>query len=214
MNNLIIDKDFLSKSKTLMIGFENCDVYQIDAKEVLDIYCNATSIGNRNGYRAHEGYIKISSNASKINEIFATHADSAEICGGTFLEERLRWCNGWADITCFSLEGGEHGRIDVYLPYDPLESALTGGEIELSNCPSFETDTDGNMLIYFGESSKQPTRKDNDYPNLVMGWKEAFGDYSPEALKVKALELSSFGEDQNNLSLIFNVPNKKRGKKM
>lgn len=214
MERLVINNDLLSKSKALIIGFENCDAYEIDAKEVLDIYCETTSIGGTKSYRTNDGFIKISSSASKTTESFAAHTDSTETAWNACLIDRLRWCRGAADITSFSVKGDGCGNVDVYVPYDPLENALTGGELELSNCPSFETDKDGNMLIYFGKSSKQPSRKDNDYSKLVRGWKDAFGDYSPKVLSVKAMELSSFGEEKTNLSFRFKILGGKFDKKI
>lgn len=214
MNKLVINKDFLSKSKNIIIGFENCDAYIIESKDVLDIYCKAMQIEKTQLYRTDDGYIKISSNASQNKEVSLEHNQNldgteCDIC----FEQRLCCCGSGVDITSFSLAVDELGTIEVYVPYDPLESALTRGELDLSNCPSAEVDDDGNMLIYFGKSSKQPTRKDNDYPNLVLGWREAFGDYSPKVLSAKALGLASFGEKQNNLSLTFETSDRKLGKR-
>ena len=95
--------------------------------------------------------------------------------------------------------------MDIYVPYNPLEGILHGTEIELSNCPSFEIDNDGNIIIAFGKSSKQPTRKDNNYAELVEGWKDAFGDYEPEILKVNAESLSTFGDEQKIFLYEINI---------
>lgn len=214
MNKLVINKDFLSKSKNIIIGFENCDAYIIEAKDVLDIYCKATQIGKTQLYRTDDGYIKISSNASQNKEVSLEHNRNLDGTGYDIrFEQRLRYCGSGVDMTSFSLAVDESGKIEVYLPYDPLESALTRCELDLSNCPSAEIDDDGNMLIYFGKSSKQPIRKDNDYSNLVLGWRETFGDYSPKVLSAKASGLASFGEKQNNLSLTFETSGKKLGKR-
>ena len=91
------------------------------------------------------------------------------------------------------------------MPYDPLEDIVHRSEIELSNCPSFEVDGEGNMIIAFGERSKQPKRKDNNYSELIAGWKEAFGNYEPQILTVSAKGLTTFGEEQQNFSFCFKI---------
>ena len=78
-------------------------------------------------------------------------------------------------------------------------------EIELSNCPSFELDNDGNIIIAFGERSKQPRRKDNNYAELIEGWKGALGDYEPKILNVVVKSLSSFGEEETNYAVVFEI---------
>ena len=117
-------------------------------------------------------------------------------------------CKGGADMTSFSLNGKRKGDIDVYVPYNPLEDIIHGNEIELSNCPSFEIDKDGNMIIAFGEQSKQPKRKDNNYAELVAGWKDAFGEFKPKVLKVKMRSFHTFGIVEKNISCFFKILNK------
>jgi hypothetical protein len=116
--------------------------------------------------------------------------------------------DGGADMTSFSLRDNKKCDININVPYNPLEDIMHGNEIELSNCPSFEIDNDGNMIIAFGERSKQPKRKDNNYAELIDGWKDAFGDFEPKILKVKAESLSTFGDTQTIFSFCFKVCNK------
>ena len=206
---MLVDKELLKYYKSLLVGLENCDVYEIAVDDILDIYCEAKPIGkNKNEYFANDGFIKIAASASQTIE--CTISRKHEI-GTEFdhrLKERLEMCGGCADMTSFSLRDSKKSDIDIYVPYNPLEDIKHGGEIELSNCPSFEIDNDGNMIIAFGERSKQPKRKDNNYAELIDGWKDAFGDFEPKVLKVKAELLSTFGDTQTDFSFYFKVLNK------
>ena len=202
MEKMIIKKEFLSGCKTLSIGFENCDDYKIDVADIIDVYCEAERIdGCRNEYRTRDGFIKISARASDVVEASVLQDKLVGTEWDCRLKERLEVCGGGVDTTSFSLKNKENRTVHIYVPYDPLEDVLHGSEIELSNCPSLEIDDDGNMTILFGISSKQPTRKDNNYAELVAGWEEGFGEYEPEILKVVVDHLSTFGDGQMNLLL-------------
>lgn len=210
---ITIDKNFLKEYKSLLIVLENCDVYEISTEDILDVYCKAKSADDKkNRYSTDEGFIKISARASKTKESFVRSSNEMEGEWDHCLKERLEMCDGGADVTSFSLKKDKKQDIDIYLPYDPLVSILSGGEIELSNCPSYEVDNDGNMIIAFGSRSKQPRRKDNNYSELIVGWRKAFGAYQPKTLKVKAKELSTFGEGKTNLSFSFKICDKATNK--
>ena len=206
---MLVDKELLKYYKTLLVVLENCDVYEIAVDDILDIYCEAKPIGKKkNEYSTNDGFIKIAASASQTIECTISRNHEIGTEWDHRLKERLEMCGGCADMTSFSLSDSKKSDIDIYVPYNPLEDINYGGEIELSNCPSFEIDNDGNMIIAFGERSKQPKRKDNNYAELIDGWKEAFGDFEPKVLKVKAERLSSFGDTQKNLSFYFKVRNK------
>ena len=50
MQKIMIDKEFLKEYETLLIVLENCDVYEINVTDILDIYCEATLINkHKNG---------------------------------------------------------------------------------------------------------------------------------------------------------------------
>lgn len=209
MKKIIVNKELLRCYKTLLVVLENCDVYEIAVDDVLDIYCVAKQIGEqKNKYRTNDGFIKIAARASQTIECLVSrnHEIGTEL--DYRLKERLEMCGGGADMTSFSLRDNKKCDTDIYVPYNPLEDILHGNEIELSNCPSFEIDNDGNMIIAFGKRSKQPKRKDNNYAELIDGWKDAFGDFEPKVLKVKAESLSTFGNKQTNFSFCFKVCNK------
>ena len=206
---MLIDKELLRYYKTLLVVLENCDVYEIAVDDILDIYCEAKPIGEKkNEYSTNDGFIKIAACASQTIECTISRNHEIGTEWDQRLKERLEMCGGCADMTSFSLRDSKKSDIDIYVPYNPLEDINHGGEIELSNCPSFEIDNDGNMIIAFGERSKQPKRKDNNYAELIDGWKEAFGDFEPKDLKVKAELLSTFGDTQTNFSFYFKIRNK------
>ena len=206
MKTIVINKDFLKDYKTLLIGLENCDVYEISVTDILDIYCEATLMSKKGKlYRTDDGFIKIAASASATVESWVLRENEMGTEWDHRLRERLEMCGGCADVTSFSLKDKQNREMDIYVPYNPLEDIMHGSEIELSNCPSLEIDGEGNMIIAFGERSKQPKRKDNNYDELIEGWKDAFGDYSPRVLNVKVKSLSTFGEKQTNFSFYFKI---------
>ncbi len=206
---IIINKEFLKDYESLSIGLENCDVYKISTLDILDIYCQALLVHeNDKIFCADDGFIKISASAKDTIE---SSTAKNNLIGSNFdlrLRQRLEMCDGCADMTTFSLKDKQKYEINICVPYDPLIEVLRGAEIELSNCPSLEFDSEENMIIRFGESSKQPKRKDNNYTELIAGWKEAFGDYSPNHLTVKVDSLNTFGDKQTNFSCSFQICDK------
>ena len=206
---IVVDKEYLKGFKSILIVLENCDVYEICMKDILDVYCEAALISKQEDkYRAEDGFIKIAACAKDSVELLVKKNKQLGTEWDYRLRKRLEMCNGGADMTSFSLKDKECHEIHVYVPYDPLEDIIHGNDIELSNCPSLKIDGEGNMIIAFGKSSKQPKRKDNNYEELVTGWKDAFGDYSPRVLKVKGKSLSTFGGEKMNFSLYFEICDK------
>jgi hypothetical protein len=209
MEKIVIDKGVLKEYKSLLVVLENCDVYEIDVEDILDVYCEAELIEKKNcEYHTSDGFIKISARASQAVECSVLRDQEIGTKRDHRLKERLGMCGGCADMTSFSLRNKKNRDMHIYVPYNPLEDIMHGCEIELSNCPSFEVDSEGNMIIAFGKSSKQPTRKDNNYAELVEGWKDAFGDYEPEILKVNAESLLTFGDEQKIFSFYFKICDK------
>ena len=210
MKTILIDKEFLKGYETLLVVFENCDAYEINVADVLDIYCEATLINQKeNEYYANDGFIKISAKASKTIESYVLRESKMGTEWDYRLQERLEMCSGGADITSFSLRKKWKQDLDICVPYNPLEDIMHGSEMELSNCPSFEVDSGGNMIIAFGEQSKQPKRKDNNYDELIVGWNDAFGGYLPNVLNVEVKSVSMFGAEQTNFLFYFSICDKK-----
>ena len=215
MKTIGIDKKFLKEYETLLVVLENCDIYEIDVADILDIDCVATLIKNKkNEYITDDGFIKIAARASTTVESRVLQDNAMGTKWDYRLKERLEMCGGGADMTSFSLKDKENRELHVYVPYDPLVDIMGRDEIELSNCPSLEIDGEGNMMIAFGESSKQPKRKDNNYYELITGWKDAFGDYMPAKLKVKVKSLETFGCEKTNFLCHFAICDKKCKKDM
>ena len=204
MEKMIINKELLNNYKTFLIVLENCDVYEIGVDNILDVYCEAELIDkNKNEYRTTDGFIKISANAMQTVKSYVAREGEMNTEYDIRLKERLEICGNCADMTVFSLRDKNDTVIDIYVPYDPIESIINGSELDFSNCPSWHTDKDGNMIICFGESSKQPKRKDNNYADLIAGWKDTFGEREPKVLKVKIDMIYAFGQEQLNFNVAF-----------
>ena len=205
---MVIDKEFLKGYKSFLIVFENCDVFEIDMADILDVYCVAELVNEREKeYRTHDGFIKISAKASDAIERSVLKRNEIGTEFDIRLKNRLGMCDGSADMTLFSLRDKRKRDLDIYVPYNPLED-IDHWEIEWSNCPSFDVDDEGNMIVEFGERSKQPKRKDNNYAELVEGWGEFFGNVAPEILQVKIESMLTFGKGQTNYSVAFKGCNK------
>ena len=207
MKKFTITKSDIKSFTTLSIGFENCEVYTLDSKLILDINCVATPCNDRQRtYFAKDGYIKISSQAASLTDsYFGRYLDLD--CNYNLLE-RLQMMDGAADVTSISLQYADQQPIDIILPYNPICSVLNGCEVDMSNCSSFQIDEDGNMLIFFGASSKQPDRIDNNYAQLIDGWSEHFGNFSPKVLSCKVNSFSTFGKNGSNFSCQITLCNK------
>ena len=209
MERIVVNKEFLKGYKSLLVVLENCDVYEIVTEDILDIYCEIELIGKKkNEYRTSDGFIKISASASQTVESLVLRDDEIGTECDHRLKERLEMLGGGADMTSFSLKDNQGQDIDIYVPYEPLEDIMHGREIELSNCPSLEIDSEDNMIIAFGERSKQPKRKDNNYAELVEGWKDAFGESQPTVLQVKVDSFQTFGGEEKNFSVSFTIKKK------
>lgn len=201
MKKLVIDRDYLKRYSSLKIVFENCDVYEIAADDITDIYCEAQSTNRKNEYFSDKGFIKIAATASDTAECSVLQEYETDTLHSYCLKARLEMCKGCADVTSFSLIGKSGRTINIQMQYDPLEDIIHGNEIEFSNCPSYGVDSYGNIFIAFGESSKQPKRIDNDYAKLIVGWKDAFGEYEPAVLKARITSLNMFGGEEKNVDI-------------
>lgn len=208
MQKIVIDKNFIKKYESVTVMLENCECYKISTNDIIDVYCESELIDKHNReYRTNDGFLKIAARTSQTKECFLLHNSLSGPQRGQGLRARLEACGGGADMTSFSLNG-KNGDMDIYVPYNPLEDIIHGCEIELSDCPSFEVDDKGNMIIAFGKSSKQPVRTDNNYADLITGWKAAFGEFSPKILKVNVQSIGTFGISEKTLKVSFKIRNK------
>jgi len=213
MQKLVVNKQMLADFDYLLLVLENCDCYQVAVADILDIYCVAEKSTANSIYRATEGFVKISHRASQTKECLVIANDLVGTETDIPLCERFEMCDGGADVVAVALKKSGAKDIDIYVPYDPLIS-ITGGEIELSNCPSLKFDEQGNMTFAFGKSSTQPIRKDNNYSQLVEGWQQAFGTFQPQQLTARITRLENFGIDTTNVLLAFTIKNKGYHNKM
>ncbi len=202
MKEIVVDKNFIKNYERLTLGLENVEAYSINTSDILDIYC-VIKPSKDGKYSTDDGFIKISSNA-KNNLPLGSNEEEEDVFT---LNQRLI---NWKDVVSFGLEGGGRNNIEIYLPYDPLMSLISYDLIEETNCCSFETLEEGDMLLCFGKSSKTPKRKDNDYKEIVKGWSEIYGDFNPEILSVKLQDIHMFIDDYGNFLLPFRIKNRSR----
>ncbi|MBR2375079.1 MAG: hypothetical protein IKA88_02190 [Clostridia bacterium] len=211
-----INREVLQSYKYLSITLENCDDFRIDVTDILDIFCELTPMkhGARE-YVAEDGFIYISARAKDVLEssCLQDKTKDHDLDEITRLQKRLEICERCADMVSFSLHDENGKKVLVYVPYDPLTDCVSNELIEYSNCPSIETDVDGNMLIAFGKRSKLPKRKDNDYAGIIQGWREYFMEYSPEVLRIQVQELQQTEEQDVQIVLWFQVKDRAFGNK-
>lgn len=190
---IILNKDSLKNYKKLSLGLENCENFNIDISDVLDISCEAYKYSDdakqwhNNCYHTTDGYIKISGRARDILSDYA-YTDNSGYIPEDYDEEdyklykRMALCD---DMCVFSLLDKSDRWKSIYVPYDALENAIHRSEIDYANCPSFRILENGDMEICFGKLSKNPIIPRNNYSELVENWKEVLGDFSPKTLKLK-----------------------------
>ena len=213
MEKITVNKEFLKDYESLLIELEIYDIYEIKISDIMDIYCEAESIPvfkSDNQYSTDDGFIKISASAIHDKGLYRDEGKLIKTNSGPSLKQRLETGDGCADMVAFSLKNSQNDEMRIAVPNNPLYEILYAreGKIELSNCPTLEFDSEGNMIISFGESSKLK-RTDNNYAELIEGWKEKFADYEPQPLlQVKLIYFYSFSDEQTNFSCSFKICDK------
>lgn len=183
-----IDKSTLKDIKSITLNTENVESFSIPSHLILDADFIILDKRNKDDdYRTQSGYIKFANEAADIIE-----GKSDEDSDQCTLGERLL---GYCDVCVLDILFNDGSSFCIQLPYNPLTESMHGAEIELSNCPSIEFDENNDLVLCFGEKSKQFKRIDNNYSDLILGWKEKFGDACPDIIKGRLDGLSSFGND-------------------
>lgn len=201
----IIDKNNLDEIQQITLITENCESFAVSAEYILDAQF---TISDRNrktdSYDTFDGYIKFANEAADITEM----SDDDDVDGCTLGERLLGYC----DVTSADILFKDGYSMCVCFPYNPLEESMHGTEIELSNCPSIEFDENCDLVFAFGSMSKQFKRVDNNYSDLVLGWKDEFGDNCPDVIKCRLDRISFSGSDYDRkLDVSFkscNLPGK------
>ncbi|MDE6605737.1 MAG: hypothetical protein K2K85_06960 [Clostridia bacterium] len=184
-----ITKDTLLQIDRISLVLENCKVYDIKSKDIVDIWFNEIQTRKHKYYgleydyedeysyyqKVDNGRIVLSKNAfNKLSsfaydiytdETPALERDSEDVY---YLSNRIlgsRWCD-ICQIDIFFKDGTD---INFYVDCDPIVDHKFDRELEYSNCPSAELDVNGDMLILFGKSSRTFHRIDNDYFNAIEG---------------------------------------------
>lgn len=200
-----INKTTIDQIKQITIVAENCESFAVPASLILDADFLILDKRNKSDdYRTQSGYIKLANEAADIPE-----GENVDDTDRHTLGERLL---GYCDVTAVNIMFKDGTSYYTYLPYDPLEESMHGSEIELSNCPSLEFDENNDLLLLFGDKSKQFKRVDNNYSDLILGWQKEFGNFAPDIIKGRLYGLNTFGNDYNRkFDITFkscNVPGK------
>lgn len=209
--NIIIDNDYLQKYiKTVSVCCENCEYFEIDISKIVDIYFDIAYIPDKNNnvqYKTKSGKLEIHESASKAISSFYDET-SKNVKEDYYLIERLNGMSSdslGCDVCVLGFEYHDGKYISVYPPYDALENVHCS-VIEMSNCPSFDVLKNNNMLLLFGEDSKSPKRIDNNYDDLIIGWKEYLKDRKrPEILEVEIISINNLENDCRAPRLFINV---------
>ncbi|MDE6411344.1 MAG: hypothetical protein K2L02_02260 [Clostridia bacterium] len=181
---MLIDKNYIKNFKSLIVLFDGCDAFKIPIEDIAEINCKATDepYGESEYFRIWDGTIKVFPKGGMVLD----NSTAEEHCT---LKERIEQ---YCDISNIYLERHDRTKIKFSLPYDPLVESINQIEIELSNCPSAEINQDGFITIGIGESSKMPKRTDNNFDELIEGWKDLFNDYRPDVLRARLRILTNY----------------------
>ena len=190
MKKTIINKAFLKKYESVKICFSSGDTCEIPITDVLELYCEALPIdGTENEYKTEDGFVRMSHRAMKLSENWILR--NAQVREGL-------------DITSFSLKSKRRQKLTVWVLYDPLKTLSYS---DVSDSPAVEVDEVGDMLMAFGERTKQFKRQDNQYHTLVDGWTGLFGEYKTKLLRIKTKKLSIVSGEQVILTVQFDIRN-------
>lgn len=185
-------KGMIEEIESIELVLENCECYDIPASDVMDFWTDEVKKGPGEYGHVDDGGLRISKNAFHLlsNMAKASYADGTTALDHEpeeifYLSNRIIDC---CDICQIEVKFKDGCKILFFVPYDPLESNLNGGEIDLSNCPSAELDENGDMLVLFGESSHAYRRVDNNYSELIIG----IGDIIKKPLSELQVKIEKF----------------------
>lgn len=184
MQNVTFNKQFLADFNFLEICFYNDDVYCIDVSQVQNFEATAQKTGSF--FNNANGFFVLSKQALQTCEQSSNQQDEfAQPLG-----KRLLAC---CDVESFVLRGQNSIRFAVQ--YDPLTDAF-GEVLEYTNCPSCHVDSEGNVVVCFGNKSQNPQRVDNNYHEIITGWNDCF-ENATDSFCGKFAGMS-FGSSQQN----------------
>lgn len=196
-----IDMNSLKDIKYIFFALENCEGFDIEAKYILDIWFDEIhrSVGPNQEDEVYDGRLVLSKDCLDLLSSVATEKYTDGTTGldvydidSLKLRNRLLNC---CDITQVYIYFNDGSRVWFFVPYDPLEEEMHGFEIDLSNCSSAELDENGNVLILFGKSSHSYKRVDNNYEDLILGFKDEISNKIKKPLKIKIEEISNSESD-------------------
>lgn len=208
---MIIDINSLKDIRYISFALENCEDFDIEAKYILDIWFDEIhmGVGKTQENEVYDGRLVLSKDcldllSSVAKEEYADGTKGLDVYDIDSLKLRNRLLN-CCDITQIHIYFNDGSKVWFFVPYDPLEEAMHGCEIDLSNCSSAELDENGNVLILFGNSSHSYKRVDNNYEDLILGFKDEISNKIKKPLKVKIEEISNTENDYRCPRLFVDV---------
>lgn len=168
--NTITNKDLKTISNIAIID-EALNEFIFEANEILDIYLQPLETikkqrSQKNSFTIKSGKITISKHALK--KLPSDLKPNKK--GLVFNEpaENFNFINTLTpDIVGVQIKFNNGKILSTDAPYNPLLQYPRLVVVEHSNCPSFYTDKDNNLVLLFGNLSTAPTRVDNNYLNLI-----------------------------------------------
>lgn len=192
---MTITKELIPQIKYIRLTLENCEEFDIQGEDILDIYFEDFHVTryNKDIIKADNGRLALSKNCFKVLSSFVnSNKKNGELESTDYFYSRIAMCCDVTWVTIF-YKNGE--KVSFIVEYNPLENDLWGCEIEYSNCPSAELDGNGDLLILFGKFSRAFRRTDNDYFNVI----ERLNVYLPKVIKgALKIELLTFGNGGPN----------------
>ncbi len=173
-----ITKERLSLIDHISLILENCEVYDIKAEDILDIWFEEkqTDSSANKEIEVNDGRLLLSKNAFKLLSCFAyveyengTTALDHDNEEDYYLYNRIMECCDICHVEIYFKDGV---KVEISAGYDPLECYMYDFIADNSNVPTAELNEDGNLLILFGKSSRAFKRTDNNYSELIKGIKE------------------------------------------
>lgn len=195
------DKNMLDTIKFICLVLENCEDFEIAADDILDFQTSEIRMGA--GYygenEVDDGRLVISKRAFKNLSSMATQEYTDGTTGLDYDPEEVFYLYnrliGYCNICQVHVKFKDGKDILFFVPYDPLVSRRTGGEVDLSNCSSAELDGNGDLLILFGTSSHSYKRTDDNYFDLVIGLKDEIKKPLKNPLQIMLMNISNNQND-------------------
>lgn len=200
--------DLLPDIDHIEIETDDGENFFVRAEDIIDIWFDEISFNaGSSGENERDGRLVLSKNtfmqtSSLKNDGFEETRDEIRL-----FDRIMQRC----DIISVCIVYKSNERLNINVDFDPLENLMQGNIIEYSNCPSAETNENGDLVILFGKSSRSLKRVDNDYYGYIDGFDEYMTKdlYSELALKIQEIQNLCDGVNpENGLFVLSQIRNR------